>query len=203
MADPYFDDVGARRQAMLWACAAWRQLDRWEPLVARAVWGTYAQGTPPPGSIWWEGESERHFAIVAMDHMLEALNMWSTPVKGIPAIVRDEVQEVRDLVTHWKDNMPVFNVRPRTQSPPRSTGQRFAARNPNVTPFDPLAWNSRRGAMLTKNVSAPEARAAIKAVLDAAVAEAPELVPYLPPEAPSPWFVDEHGNCWPLQAKDL
>jgi hypothetical protein len=201
MADSYWGDLGTRRQVLLWAMAARRQLDRWEPLVARKVWGHYPEATPAPPSLHWEGESEHCFAIVAMDHMLEAVNLWGAPVP-LSDVLRLEIPEVRDLLLHWKDNMPVFRQRPRPHEPARSTGKRFAARNPNIHPYDPLAWSSRMGARLTWNVSGSDARAAIAAVQGAVLGEAPDLALYLVEEAPSPWHIDEHGNYWPLQVKD-
>lgn len=84
-----------------------------------------------PSDQIWEGEAEHHFTIVAFDHM--ALKLWPTPV-AIPSIVEQEVAEVRDLVTHWQDNMPVFNTRQRKQEPPRRSGNADAARNPEQTP---------------------------------------------------------------------
>lgn len=201
MVERYFaSPLGQRRHVLLWAVAARRQLDRWEPLVARHLWSTYDRGTPMPPDQIWEGEAEHHFAVVAFDHMLEALKMWSMPVR-IPSLVAQEVAEVRDLVTHWQDNMPVFNTRPRKQDPPRRSGKAFAARNPRKTPYDWFAWNARQGAMLTANVSASDARQAIEAVQDAVLAEDPDLARFIPPEVPSPWFVDEHQNWWPAQTQ--
>lgn len=203
MAFEYFGDgLGQRRQVLLWAVAARRQMDRWEPLVARHLWSTYDQGEPMPPDQIWMGEVEHHFAVVAFDHMLEALKIWPTPVE-IPYLIAREVAEVRDLLEHWQDNMPVFNVRPRRQDAPRRSGKSFAARNPKMTPYDWFAWNSRRGAKLTANVSAPEARDAIRAVEAAVLAEDADLARFIPPDAPSPWFVSESGDWWPAQAKDL
>lgn len=202
MADPYFaDPLGQRRQVLLWAVAARRQLDRWEPLVARYIWSRYDRGTPMPSHQIWEGETEHHFTIVAFDHMLEALKLWSTPV-AIPSIVKQEVAEVRDLVTHWQDNMPVFNTRLRKQEPPRRTGRTYAARNPDRTPYSWFSWSARRGPMLTTNVCAPDARKAIHAACDAVLSEDPGLSRFVPPEVPSPWLIDDHGNWWPSQTND-
>jgi hypothetical protein len=54
----------------------------------------------------------------------------------IDPTIRSELIEGRDLHEHWEENMPVFNVSPRVEMPPRSTGRRFAARNPKAGPYE-------------------------------------------------------------------
>ena len=154
-----------------------------------------------PDELIWQGETEHHFAVVAFDHMLEALKLSPDQVP-IPTLVEEEVAEVRDLVTHWRDNMPVFNTHPQSQAPPRKTGRSYATRNPGKTPYSWFSWTSRRGAMLTTNVSATDARAAIRTVQDAVLAEDAYLARFVPSEVESPWFVDEQGSWWPAQSAD-
>ena len=122
----------------------------------------------------WQGEAEHHFAVIAFDHMLEALKLWPNGVK-LPRIVTDEVAEVRDPATHWVENMPIFNSRPRPREPKFQTGKSFAARNRKGGPYCWWRWASDKGAMLTPNVAASDARDAIRAVQDAVLADDPEL----------------------------
>jgi hypothetical protein len=201
MANPYFDELMQRRQVLLWAVTARRQLDRWEPLVVEHLQAGQARVAMPPDRMW-QGEAEHHFAIVAFDHMLEALKLWPVPVQ-IPKIVEQEIAEVRELATHWKENMPVFNQRPRSLQPKYPTGRPFAARNPARGPYCWWAWSSRRGAMLTPNVAASDARDAIHTAEQAVLAADPDLAPYVPPKAPSPWIRDEAGNWWAPHVAEL
>jgi hypothetical protein len=127
-----------------------------------------------PSERIWQGEAEHHFAVVAFDHMLEALNLWPVPVQ-IPKIVEQEEAEVRDLATHWKENMPVFNRRPRSLQPKYPSGKSFMARNPERGPYCWWAWSSWRGAMLTPNVAASDARDAIHTAEQAVLAADPDL----------------------------
>ena len=197
MPDRYFDEpVMQRRQVLLWAVAARRQLDRWEPLVIEHLNRLYKDRPSITPERIWQGEAEHHFAIVAFDHMLEALKLWPNSVV-MPPVVRDEMAEVRDLATHWIDNMPIFNSRPRPREPTHNTGKAFAARNPKQSPFNWWSWNSGRGALLTPHVSASDAREAIRAVQEAVLAEDPELAPYVPPKVPPAWLPDADGNWWP------
>jgi hypothetical protein len=53
--------------------------------------------------------------------------------------MRQEIIEMRDLNEHWKDNAPVFNVRPGRREPNRPSGRSFAARNPARSPYYWLA----------------------------------------------------------------
>lgn len=198
MGKSYFDGLAQRRQVLLWAVAARRQLDRWEPLVAEHLRAKIWHDKMPADRIW-EGEAEHHFAIVAFDHLLEALKLWQVHVP-IPEIVQQETAEVRDLITHWRDNMPVFRSRPRPRQPKYPTGRSFAARNGDRGPYCWWAWEGRRGAMLTPNVAAADARDAIRVVERAVLAADPDLARFVPPEAPSPWERDEEGLWWPKQA---
>ncbi len=171
---------------LLWALAAQRQLDRWESLVMEHVDGSMWDNLPAiPDHRIWQGEAEHHFAVIALDHMLEALKVWTVDVP-LPSMVVQEVAEVRDLATHWKDNMPVFNARPRPREPKYSSGKSFATRNPVKGPYFWAAWSSKRGPMLTPNVSGADARQAVEQVRDAVLADDPGLARFVPPEADQP-----------------
>jgi len=112
------------------------------------------------------------------------------------AVLRAEVIEGRDLNEHWAENMPIFNVSPRPETPSRRSGKDFAERNPRRGPYSQSNWNLKTGAMLLPNVSA----SALHDLLDDAEAEVlestPSLSEYIPERAPSPW-VYENGEWWP------
>jgi hypothetical protein len=182
--DHYFGGATVqRRQTLMWALAARTQLDRWEPLVFEYLQSN-GQGKMSSDRIW-QGEVEHHFALVAFDHMLEALRIWEAPIR-LPDLVVKETAEVRDLLTHWVDNMPVFNQRPRPRDPGYPTGKSFAARNPKNGPYCWWAWNYRHGAMLTPNVAASDAREAIHEVQLAVLLDDPDLARFVPPEVTTP-----------------
>lgn len=156
----YFDGLMPERQALLWAVAVRRQLDRWEPLVALHLDGDLKP--PSRRSItseeMWRGEVEHHFLLIAAANLLHAIPLLSEP-PVIDPTVRAELKEVRDLLEHWTDNMPVFNVRPRTSQPPRTSGRSFAARNPVKGPYGWWNWSSKDGPRVTPHVTAQDLRA--------------------------------------------
>lgn len=195
MIDPYFEGTQPR-QILFWAVAARRQMDRWEPLVVEHLSGTYPDRPKMAGERIWLGELEHHFSVVALDHMLDALKLWPNKVR-LPDLLSSEVAEVRDLSTHWIENMPIFNTRPRPREPKFKTGRSYAARNPTRTPYDWFAWDATRGALLTPNVAAEEARAATQRAVDAVLLEEPQLARFVPPVEPSPWERDDAGRWWP------
>jgi hypothetical protein len=110
--------------------------------------------------------------------------------------LRSELIEGRDLHEHWKENLPVFNVTPRSAEPKYASGKRFAKRNPDVGPYDWLAWSNKTGARLLPNVSAPALHQLLDAVETEVVGKEPTLSRFLPPRAPSPWH-QEKGEWWP------
>lgn len=183
------------RQRLLWAVATRRQLDRWEPLVAASVRLSFQRRELDPAEIWL-GETEHHFALVAVRNLLRALDL--DPPSGVPIdqAVRDELLEGRDLHEHWDENMPVFNVTPRTAQPPRRSGKSFAARNPREGPYGWWAWSSNTGPELLPNVAA----AAVHDVLDAVEKEVlnadESLARFVPDRPASPWIRNVDG-WWP------
>jgi hypothetical protein len=101
-------------------------------------------------------EVEHHFALIAAHHLLEALEL--DPAAGIEvdATLRAELTEGRHLHEHWRENMPVFNVKPRPAQPGHRSGRSFAERNPDRSPYWWLGFSHKTGAMLLPNVSAPK-----------------------------------------------
>jgi hypothetical protein len=110
-----------------------------------------------------------------------------------------ELREGRDLVEHWPDNMPVFNVhvhgKPRSRAP-RPSGRSFAERNPRDTPYDG-GWSSKYGAELLPNVPAQALHELLDAVEAEVLASDPDLARFVPPRAPSPWAYDPEWGWWP------
>jgi hypothetical protein len=194
VSDDYFDDAMVNRQRLLWAVATRRQLERWEPLVARHVRLLHA-GRQLDGEEIWAAAIEHHFALIAARHLLEALDL-PPPASGlIEATVRAELIEGRHLHEHWRENMPVFMTSPRPQ-PPHPSGQRFADRNPDRGPYWWLDFSPQAGAQLLPNVSAPALHELLDGVEAEVLAEDAGLSDYVPPRAPSPW-IREKGEWSP------
>ena len=179
--DPYFDSA-PERQALVWAGAVRRQLGRWEPLVAKHLLTMMEPNmTPrpiPPTTMrseeYWQGEVERHFLLIAARNLVKAIDLMD-PRPKVDAVVRAELIETRDLVEHWTENMPVFNVTPLPRRPGYRSGKDFAARNPDHGPYCWWSWNASRGAMATPNVSADQLRELVDATITTAVAVRPEM----------------------------
>jgi hypothetical protein len=195
VADDYYDDLMVNRQRLLWTSATRQQLERWEPLVAAAVRRSFDRRQLDDTDIW-QAQIEHHFTLVAARNLFHALDL--LPASSIPfdATLRSELIEGRDLHEHWKENLPVFNVRPRSAEPKYLSGKRFADRNPDVGPYDWLAWGSKTGARLLPNVSAPALHQLLDAVEAEVLGKDAGLSRFLPPRAPSPWH-QENGEWWP------
>lgn len=119
------------RQALLWAVAVRRQLDRWEPLAALHLGGSLK---PPSfraitSEEMWRGEIEHHFHLIAAGKLLQAIPLLSEP-PAIDPTVRAELKEVRDLLEHWTDDMPLFNVTPQKEQTPPGIGPELRRTQP-------------------------------------------------------------------------
>jgi hypothetical protein len=95
-------------------------------------------------------------------------------------VMRNEITEMRDLNEHWKDNAPVFNVRPRPGQPKRPTGRAFAARNPAHGPYWWLAWDNQVGPKLSPNVPAAAVHELLDRVEARVLNDYPDLAEFIP-----------------------
>lgn len=194
----YFDDTMVNRQRLLWTVATRRQLDRWEPMVAAWVLASFGGASFGDADIW-SAEIEHHFTLIAARNLMRALELPPPSSVPVDTTLQSELIEGRDLNEHWPENMPVFNVKPRTTQPEYRSGKEFAKRNPESGPYDWLIWGNKTGARLLPNVTAP----ALHKVLDALEAELlatdAALKRFVPPRAPSPWHY-ENGEWWPKRA---
>jgi hypothetical protein len=200
--DPYFDGLGLLRASMSWSVATRLQLDRWERLVAENLRHQFDQdAVKMPGALIWQAQFEHHFCVIAARHLLRSLELMDHRVP-VDLTMSAEIREGRDLHEHWDENMPVFNVRPRTATPPRKSGKDFAARNPNAGPYWWLGWDSRAGPRLLPHVIAAELHRLIDEVQRVAVAEHSDFADYVLPRAPSPWVADPETHGWWPRGRD-
>lgn len=205
--DPYFNSI-PERQALVWASAVRRQLGRWEPLVAKHLLTTIEPSmTPQPeprmtmtSEEYWQGEIERHFLLIAARNLLKAIDLMDHP-PTVGTVIRAELIEARDLVEHWTENMPVFNVTPRPRQPGYRSGKDFASRNPEHGPYSWWSWNSAQGPLVTPNVFGHQLHELVTTTIDAALAVRPGMTEYVPAVAPSPWVerCSEADEWWPKQ----
>lgn len=194
-ADHYFDDLMVNRQRLLWAVATRRQLDRWEPYVADAVLGDFADRRQSDTDVWLAA-TEHHFTLIAARNLIRALELPPASSVVIDETMHDEVIEGRDLHEHWDENMPVFNAMPRRKQPPRASGRNFADRNPRHGPYDWLRWSNTTGAMLLPHVSSSAMHRLLDDVEVEVLTDDPRLSRFVPPRAPSAWL-HENGEWWP------
>lgn len=193
------------REGALWAAAARRQLERWEPLVAKNLLQSRRDGSTDRENRLriamsmlenWQGETERHFLLIATAQLVKALKMLDQP-PAIDPTVADEVREVRDLTEHWQGNQPVFNfVEARAGGPPRrvqepkyQSGKDFAERNSRAGPYCWWAWNGRDGPLVTPNVPATAVHELIETAIAAVATTHPQLVADIPPPTDRPWHI--------------
>jgi hypothetical protein len=193
----YFGDLMVNRQRLIWTVATRRQLERWEPYVARSVRAGFARpGSDIPDADIWAAAAEHHFALIAARHLLTALELAPPSNVPIDPTIRAELIEGRDLHEHWRENMEVFTTRPRAKEPARRSGKDFAARNPREGPYDWLAWSNKTGARLLPHVHAPGLHELLDAVEAEVLASDPTLSRFVPPREPSAWLY-ESGEWWP------
>lgn len=187
----YFDSRAVRRQLLLWCVATRGPLEQWEHLVARSValrlFNKDARRLE--GAAIWQMEISRHFALVAARNLLRALDLNGSPLAA-DSDVGDEVEDLRNLVEHWDENMPVFNVRPREEEPPRRAGKRFTERHPNRSPYDFWSWKGRGGAMLSPTLSSLDLHGFLDQVEQAVLDQSPDMARFVPERQPSPWVED-------------
>ena len=195
MAADYFDATMLNRQRLIWAVATRRQLERWEPLLASAVLDGFANRQPADADVW-SAEVERHLALVAARNLLRALKRPPPSTVVLDATVQSELIEGRNLVEHWVENMPVFNVSPAPRKPSHPSGKNFAERNPGRDPYGRGEWSNKTGARLLPNVTALAVHQLLDDVEAEVLASDPSLAAYFPPRAPSPWL-HEGGEWWP------
>ena len=199
MTHEYFDERMVNRQRLLWTIATRRQLERWELYVAAALLRSM-EGRELDSTDIWSAEIEHHFTLVAARHLLRALELEPVTRVSIDPL-RAELIEGRDLHEHWPDNLPVFNVTPRVEQPPRRSGRDFASRNPDRGPYSWLGWSNKTGAQLLPNVPAPALHQLFDDVEAEVLADDAELTGFVPPRARSPWL-QQDGEWWPDSTHD-
>src|SRR6266540_912037 len=115
------DDIGSSRQLLIWALATRLQLERWEPLVAARL-NADSGGPPFPAALIWQAATEHHFLLIAAHHLVRTIDHAGSGIR-IDRTIHDELIEGRDLHEHWRENMPVFMVKPRQTEPSHKSGK--------------------------------------------------------------------------------
>ena len=199
-ASDYFDQAAVARAALSWAIATRVQLARWEALVAdRLREDTYQMPFPAAG--YWQAHREWHFCLIAARNLIRALDRFD-PALAMDHVLHEEIIEVRDLNEHWEENMPVFNVRPRSSKPSRRSGKAFAARNPARGPYYWFIWDSQSGPKLTPNVPAAAVHELLDRVHARVLTDYPDLAEFVPPPSPTPWIDHPERNGWEPRPPD-
>lgn len=191
----YFDAAMVERQRLLFSMATRKQLERWEPIVAKHVRLLFEK-RQLEGAELWAAEIEHHFLLVAARNLFRALELAPASTVATEPTLRAELIEGRDLHEHWVENVPIFNVTPRPADPPRRSGKDFAARNPREGPYWWLGWSNKNGAEILPNVPAHALHEILDAVEAEVLAANAALARFVPPRVQSPWL-QEKGASWP------
>jgi hypothetical protein len=179
------------RQLLFWAIATRSQLERWEVCVAEII-SVELQSDKPSGQLIWRSQAEHHFMFLAARNLVRAVEIAAE--SSIEGTLAENLKDVRDLLEHWDENMPVFNTRPRGV-PPRLSGQRFAGRNPSATPYWSSTWNSTKGPLLfPSGPSASELHKTLDRVEASVLSRRPELTEFIPARTVQPWLGDDWGK---------
>lgn len=192
---PYFEDIGKTREVAYWTTATQVQLERWEPLVAESILLEWKKQTAG-GALVWQIDMERHFVLISATHLITAMKFAMYPVP-IDEILTVEIPAGRDLLEHWKENIPVFNMHPRSAQPKYPSGKAFAALNPRQGPYDGGAWDNQVGPKLLPNVPATALRGLVEQVKTQLVKDRPSYRKFFHDWAQSPWHGgDDPSDRW-------
>lgn len=193
----YWDSQSKAGRVAAWAGASQVQFERWEPLVAQQVAAAFDAKYPMPSRLVWQMDMERHFLLVAIDHLMTALKFAQFPVQ-MPMKPAIELENARNLIEHWQEHMPTFNSTPRPQlSTKYPSASAFAVVNPTGTPFSSLEWGSTVGPKLLPRVTADEVKRVVEAVTARLVLDHPNLAPFFHEWEPSPWIGgDDPSDKW-------
>lgn len=167
-------------------------LDRWEALIAENLLNEPHDTVRSAGALIWQAQFEHPFCLIAARHLLRTLDMSGLPI-AVDEVLRAEIMEGRDLLEHWDENMPVFNIQPRPSDPGRKTGKAFAQRNPRHGPYWWLAWDDKVGPKLLPHVPAAAVHVLLDDVEAYVLRDAPDMSAYLLPRPESPWV----EGWWP------
>jgi hypothetical protein len=191
MASQYFGRLIVDRQLLFWTVTTRRQLERWEVCVAELVrLGLHSK--PEPGQLVWQGEAEHHFMFLAARNLVRAAEVAAESL--IETSFAETLKDVRDLLEHWDENMPIFNGNSK-EVPPRPSGKRFSTRNPTATPYWSSEWNSKEGPLLfPSGPPAAKLHDALDRVESFVVQRRPELTEYIPERTDQPWLGDDWGK---------
>lgn len=181
MAQDYFSPAMQDRTLMIWSIACRRQLERWEPLVAEYLRLTLANESPS-GRLVWDANIEHHLLLVACHNLVKAIDKFDADIP-IDPVVKAELTQVRDLLEHWHENMPIFNVKPRQSEPKYPSGKAFTERNPGRSPYWWLYWDSKENQTgVTINVSARAVYELVEKVQRYVFERDPGLIRFVPEE---------------------
>jgi hypothetical protein len=189
------DDVLIHREVLIWVIGARRQLDRWEPLVARHTALSMLK-REVPGRLAWDLDIEHHLAIVACGQLRSALDAADGKIEPMPAALAGELTMLRNLHEHRDENRARFaNIWKPILS--HRTAKQFAAAHPLRSPFGFWTWESARGPMLGPDLPSSEVRDELDRIERDVLARDPSLAEYLPQERPrSPWLGEEPDPQW-------
>lgn len=205
---PYFDEFGTARAIVFWAVSTRESLERWSALQSEYVWMALADLDEPKEDEYqryWSMALQHHFVFVTAKNVIRAITLAKEKVPGssIAGLADDAVELrkaiglVRDVLEHWEQHMPVFNVHPRQVTPKRA-GEELLAINDEALPYMPGGWGNHDGPYLSKGiVTEAQMTAWITHVIEVATTSHPLLSRFVPKAAESRWGTDDSG-IWPL-----
>lgn len=202
--DSYFSDTLAGfREPLLSAVAVRIQLGRWEPLVAKHALASLdrSNNTPPPEPMtitieeMWRMQVEHRSLLIAARSLVHGMEMLDPPLP-IDSDVRADIIDVRDLLEHWVENMPIFNTTPTPRTPAYRSGKAFLARHPRSSPYTWSRWDTQSGPLLTPDVNGETLRELADATTQAVLAAHPEMADGVP-EVPYTGWQFFKGSWWP------
>jgi hypothetical protein len=106
------------------------------------------------------------------------------------------IANLRNLLEHWDEQMPVF-FSPLAPGPLKRSAVPFAAQNPGRTPYETIQWGPASGPMLGPNISAAALHDYLNQIEADVVAADASFSDYIASRPPSPWITDTTtGEKW-------
>lgn len=196
------DDLMQDRQVLLWAVGARRQIRRWEIIVAEIVRAGFTNHNNAPSALHWLVEIERHFALLAVNHLRLAVKSADGRYTKMRSGMAANIENHRDLHEHWDEQRSAFYNR-ENPGPLRQSGKTFAARHPGRSPYSPYNWSSATGPELGAGIGLADVEDYLGVIQREVLTLRPELGRFLVPLEPSPWVGPDTSPDEPWWPKKL
>lgn len=180
------DDTTQDRQVMFWLLATRKHVRAWEISLAQYVRLGLAN-EHRGGALVWSVQLAHHMALIAGQNLLRALANAEGRYTAMSQPMARDVEILRHLHEHWDEHWSSFYDLS-NPGPLKRSGQHFVEVHPGHSPYWAFGWSNSDGPHLGPGLFARALHEYLDALESEVVAAAPDLAPFVPPIAPSPWI---------------